>query len=208
MPAGNQFFYGTTIPTTEHRYTMFRIPFTEKYGTPPGFEGNAWLPLSGKKRIKNIGFYHFKVDSAERYEPQGNKLILDPDAALNLDNRTLFAINAVTSRDERKIIMALPNTPGKNEKTIDIGAFSRLNIISEPYNHETGISGVTLSLPIKTSNPEETLFIRVRDPAVPSRLWNQFAVQLKGFNGGIIKGFITLPSTFRILCLLEGIGFG
>jgi len=202
VPAGNQFFYGATIPTTVHRNTMFRIPFTEKYGTPPGFEGNAHLPLSGEKRIQNIGFYHFSVDSAQGYKPQGDKLILVPDAALNLDYRTLFAINAVTSRDERKIVMALPNTPKEKEKTIDIGAFSRLNIMSEPYNHETGISGVTLSLPIKTSNPEETLFIRVRDPAVPSRLWNQFAVKLKGFNGNYKRLILTV--NFQDIVLTGG----
>lgn len=192
VPAGNQFFYGATIPTTVHRQTMFRIPFTEKYGTPPGFTGNVHLPLSGEKRIQNIGFYHFSVDSVQGYKPQGDKLILAPNAALNLDDRTLFAINAVTSRDERKIVMAIPSPSKEKEKTIDIGAFSRLNIMSEPYNHETGISGVTLSLPIKTSKPEETLFIRVRDPAVPSRLWNQFAVKLKGFNGDYKRFILTI----------------
>ena len=36
----------------------------------------------------------------------------------------------------------------------------------------------TLSLPIKTAKKEDVLFLRLRDPAVPSRLWNQFAIRL------------------------------
>jgi hypothetical protein len=202
VPAGNQFFYGTTIPTTVHRNTMFRIPFTEKYGTPPGFEGKAHLPLSGEKRIQNVAFYHFSVDPGQGYKEKGDRLTLDPHASLHLDDRTLFAINAVTSRDERKIVMALPNTSEEKEKIIDIGAFSRLNIMSQPYNHETGISGVTLSLPIKTVNPEETLFITVRDPAVPSRLWNQFAVKLKGFDKDFKRLILTI--NFQDIVLTGG----
>ncbi len=46
----------------------------------------------------------------------------------------------------------------------------------------TGVGSVTISIPASTLNMNETLFVRVHDPAVPSRLWNQFALNMKGFD--------------------------
>ena len=191
VPSGNRFFYGSTIIAPEG--STFRIPFTENYGTPSDFKGDVKLPLSGEKRIQNIGLYHFTTVPSAEYKPQGDKLTLNiSDSEPGLDHRTQFAMHAITSRDERKIAVALAGVSKGSVKTVDIGAFSRLNIISEPYNNKKGITGITLSLPVKTSNPEEVLFVRVRDPAVPLRLWNQFAVKLKGFDKGYKRLLLTI----------------
>ncbi|MBK8504426.1 MAG: hypothetical protein IPL46_20805 [Saprospiraceae bacterium] len=119
-----------------------------------------------------------------------------------LDNRTQFAIHALTSRDERNFVVA-SRVEGPQEATnIEIGSFSRLNILSEPYESAMGIKSLTLSFPIKTKNYEEALFIRVRDPAVPSRFWNQFAVNLNGYD----KKFETLILTidFQDIVVAKG----
>src|SRR5690606_18300458 len=71
-----------------------------------------------------------------------------------------------------------------------------------PYHKETGVTAATLSLPIKTKNHEETLYIRVRDPAIPSRLWNQFAIRLRGFDRGFEK--LVLHIDFHDLVLTGG----
>jgi len=177
VPQGNQFFYGSMI--SDYEGFTFRIPFTEKYGTPKDFSGDLNLPLSGEKRIHNVGLYH--VSSLIDKETLGDKLTIS-NLESALDKRTQFAAHALTSRDERKFAVASDSKLLVGKKIVDIGAFSRLNILSEPYHQSKGITGITLSIPIKTSNLEETLYIRVRDPAVPSRLWNQFAVKLSGFN--------------------------
>jgi len=193
------FFYGSTI--TAIKGGTFRIPFTEKFGTPPGFSGDVNLPLSGEKRVQDIGLYYVSENPSKEYTSQVEKLTLsisEPD----LDERTQFAMHAVTSRDERKIALASTGTPKGGSKKVDIGAFSRLNILSKPYKDEEGISAVTLSLPIKTLNSEETLFVRVRDPAIPSRLWNQFALRLQGFDKGFEK--LSLTIDFHDIVLTGG----
>ena len=178
VPAGNQFFYGSTIES--HEGAIFRIPFTEAYGTPEGFSGDINVPLSGEKRIQNVGLYHFETESNTN-NPEGKKLILGGWDA-NLDQRTQFAIHALTSRDERNFVLATPGDVKDQRRDIDVGSFSRLNIMTEPYDSARGIKSITLHLPIKTEKSKEVLFVRVRDPGVPSRLWNQFAVTLDGFN--------------------------
>lgn len=188
VPSGNGFFYGSTITATEG--STFRIPFTEKYGTPADFKGDLNLPLSGEKRIQNIGLYHVATIQSVECKPKGNKLTLNLSMP-HLDKRTQFAIHALTSRDERKMAVASQVTTG-SRKSVDIGAFSCLNIMSEPYEQPVGITEVTLSLPIKTYKPEEVLFIRVRDPGVPSRLWNEFALKLSGFDKDYKRLLLTI----------------
>ncbi|MDH3648546.1 MAG: hypothetical protein OEQ53_02630 [Saprospiraceae bacterium] len=198
IPAGNQFFYGSTIE--HHEGATFRIPFTEEYGTPEGFSGDINVPLSGEKRIQNIGLYHYEIDTNTK-SPKGEKLTLG-GLQVNLDQRTQFAIHTLTSRDERNLVLATKEDNKEKLSNINIGTFSRLNILSEPYGSERGIKSITLSLPIKTENSKEALFVRVRDPAVPSRLWNQFAVTLSGFD----KEFKTLMLNidFQDIVVVDG----
>lgn len=198
VPDNSGFFYGSMITATEG--ATFRIPFTEKYGTPSDFNGDLRLPLSGEKRIQEVGLYHVASAPYATNNPQGDKLVLS-FAKPAFNKRSQFAMRALTSRDERKIAIAAQATAGK-QKAVDIGAFSRLNIMSEPYGKSEGITGVTLSLPVKTYKSEEVLFIRVRDPGVPSRLWNQFAVKLSGFDRGYRRLLLTID--FHDIVVAEG----
>jgi hypothetical protein len=201
VPPGRRFFYGSEVAV--EKGTTFRIPFTEKYGTPLDFKGDVHLPLSGEKRIQNIGLYHFNRAPSEKYQPDGDRLTLNYSGDnVALDQRTRFAMHAITSRDERKIAVASAVTAKDNRRTVDIGALSRLNIMSEPYQSDIGITGLTLSLPVKTLRAEETLFIRVRDPAIPLRVWNQFAIQLKGFDKSFKRLLLTMQ--FQDLVLTGG----
>jgi len=198
VPAGSGFLYGSTIPGTKG--ATLRIPFTERYGTPEGFKGDVHLPLSGEKRLQEVGLYHFSNFASNNYKPKGDRQTLSITEG-KLDEHTQFSVHATTSRDERKI--AILSATAKGEKQIvDIGAFSRLNILSEPYNSATGISAVTLSLPVKTLKPEQTLFVRVRDGALPLRLWNQFSVRLKGFDKNYEKMLLTID--FQDMVLTNG----
>jgi len=197
VPAGNRFFYGATVATDA---TIFRIPFTEKWGTPDDFNGDINLPLSGEKRIQDVALYHVGSEANTLHKPKGDKFTINA-SGLSLDQRTQFAIHALTARDERQIASASAEPKGE-QHFFDIGAFSRLSILSEPYQQEKGVTALTLSLPIKTVKEEEALYIRVRDPAVPSRLWNQFAVKLKGFDTGYKRLLLTID--FQDLVLTGG----
>ena len=197
VPEGNQFFFGSMVP--DYEGSTFRVPFTEKYGTPKEFNGDLHLPLSGEKRIHNVGLYH--VTQIAKGETTGDKLTIS-NLESGLDKRTQFAVHALTSRDERKFALASASKPLDGKKVVDIGAFSRLNILSDPYKESRGITGITLSLPVKTSKSEEILYIRVRDPAIPSRLWNQFAVKLSGFDSQFKK--LSLRLDFQDIVVTGG----
>ncbi len=197
VPAGDRFFYAATVPAEEG--ATFRIPFTESYGTPEIFDGEGVrLPLSGAKRIHNVGLYH----SSGSMEPVAGEstvlAIADPDFGERYD----FAMRALTGRDERHIALAAPGNKGKSRSTVGIGAFQRLNIMTEAASETQGVTKVRLSIPLKTSRAEEALFVRVHDPAVPSRLWNQFAVRLDGFDKGY--GMLDLVIDFHDLVLAKG----
>jgi|GEM_PF-1988636 len=312
VPEGPGFFYGSTITTTKgstfripfteegdnaYEYSFegaeYRIPYNEEFGNPTRFKGDVNLPLSGKKRIQNVGLYHYSTSPADQYRPPGITHTLTLTDELGLDERMQFKLHAATSRDERTFAVAsgggtvesanemgsafrpdgsvtggrtsgpdvyvmrmadeadgetTAGGPGTSSETetacksatlahgctgkpedrgrgngvgvttgpkgnvqvaaatggepVDIGAFARLNLLSEPYYEETGVSGVTLSLPVKTTGAEETLFVRVRDPALPLRLWNQFAFRLAGFDEDYSRLVLTID--FQDLVLTGG----
>ncbi len=197
VPAGDRFFHGKMINAVEG--ATFRIPFVTGYGAPPGFTGDLNLPLTGDKRIHEVGLYHVGPMTSP---PTGEKLTITPYNEM-LDNRNNFAFKALTARDERAIALAAARVRSASKPAVtDIGAFRRLNIWSEPMSAVTGISAVTLELPITTLDPEEALFIRVHDPATPSRLWNQFAVDLKDFDREY--SILRLTIDFQDLMLAAG----
>jgi hypothetical protein len=177
VPEGKGFYYGKSVNAA--RGATFRIPFVTGWGAPPGFTGDVNLPLTGEKRIQEIGLYHVGPVG----NPPAGEILSITSYNGGLGIRNEFALQALTARDERVIALAASRRegPGKPRVT-DIGGFHRLNIWTEPMHTITGISSISLSLPVSTLNPEEALFIRVHDPAAPSRLWNQFALTLKGFD--------------------------
>ncbi|MBN1979970.1 MAG: hypothetical protein JW795_00455 [Chitinivibrionales bacterium] len=197
VPSGDRFFHGFMIEATTG--SVFRIPFTERYGCPPGFEGDViTLPLSGDKRIHTVGLYYV---GAQTTQPAGEKYTISPSDGVS-DSRYTFALHALTSRDERSTALAARGKSASKAATVDIGAFQRLHILSEPFETPTGVDAVTLTIPVKTSSPEEALFVRVHDPAVPSRMWNQFAVRLAGFDHTF--GTLTLTIDFTDVVLTNG----
>jgi len=177
VPAGKQFFHGAQIPAQEG--ATFRIPFTERYGAPDDYEGDVYrLPVSGEKRIHNVGLYYTSEGAKTVAGEPRTIWLADP----NFEDRYDFAVHALTARDERQVALASPMSKGSGRKSVSIGAFQRLNIMTEPIFGDTGVTKVKLSIPVKTARKEEALFVRVHDAAVPSRLWNQFAVKLDGFD--------------------------
>jgi len=196
VPAGDRFFYGSRITAT--RGATFRIPFTERYGTPEGFNGDLNLPVSGDKRIHGVELYH--VSTSESV-PADETLPLSLCRG-GLDSRWAFALKSLAASGERRCIIADGAVSGNKRTIYDIGAFRRLNIMTEPFDEETGLASVTLSLPVRAASEGEALFVRVHDPAVPSRIWNHFALNLKGFNGSF--GILTLVIDFTDLVLTGG----
>ncbi len=185
VPPGDRFFYSSTVETVPG--ATFRIPFTTSYGTPPGFDGEVNLPLSGEKRVHEIELYHVRP---RKTELSGRRYTIS-ELRERLGERYNFALSALHSRDERRTAEASTSAGRTTRARIDVGAFKRLNIISEPFDRTTGVTAVTLSLPVRTTNIEEVLYVRIHDPAVPSRLWNQFALKLSGFD----RRFSTLELT-------------
>ncbi len=179
IPDGKQFSYASTFTAQEG--ATFRIPFTESHGTPKGFSGDVNLPLSGEKRLQNIGLYHVDGQDIPMGDEKGKKLILG-NLAADLDRRTQFAIHALSARDERKFYIATDRETNEPPTKVNVGYFSRLNILSDPYGQDRGINSISLVMPIKTKRRKEALFVRLRDPAVPSRLWNHLVVALEGFD--------------------------
>lgn len=220
VPDDHGFFYGSMIETTSGE--TFRIPFTEEFGTPghysfeganyripynelfgspTDFSGNVNLPLSGEKRIQNVGLYYVEeLPEQARTGGQSSYTIMMADEFL-VDSRWQFKLHATTSRDERRFAVTSADGPGESA-TVAVGGLNRLNILSDSYQDPTGVTELTLSIPIRTERERETLFVRVHDPALPLRLWNEFAINLDGFNGEFAK--LDLRIDFQDLVVTGG----
>ena len=193
-PEGEGFIYASKVEVNEKQ--RLRIPFIITYGVPSGFTGNSVkLPITGDKRIQEAGFYNVIPSLSENMTFE--KTLIESSGSVG--EKYDFAVQSLCSRDERRKAVSGQSGVSSQASQIDIGYFRRLNIFSEPFQKSTGVSVVKLNLPLKTSNDGEVLFVRVHDPAVPSRLWNQFAFKLNGFDKNV--GSLELEIDFSDLVL-------
>ena len=195
-PGGEGLMHFSSFPA--RRGATFRIPFTESYGTPPGFEGDLNLPVSGDKRIHGIELYDVgSGGKTGRGKPLAIRPMPEP-----LDERYDFAFHALMPYAERNLVSAAAFNSISKPETFDTGGFRSLSIFSEPFMETTAVGSITLSLPLKTVAPDETMLVRVHDPAVPSRIWNRFAVGLDGFDK--TSGILDLTIDFQDIVLTGG----
>ena len=147
-------------------------------GTPLSLQGDIKLPLTGDTRIHEIGMYNV----TESKQIQGKPLYISDEAPKLDKDRWGFAFRTITYKRDSMLAGASEKKPGGKGRLIDTGSFRRLNIISEPWSRKDGIASICLNLYITTSDPEDVLLVRLRDAAVPSRIWAHAEVKLDGFD--------------------------
>ncbi len=197
VPAGHGFFYGSRVSPVTGK--TLRIPFVREWGTPYHYKGDLNLPLTGATRIHEIGLFNV----TENKQRAGTTLYITGDDPELDTARYGFAVKSLVHRRNSMLASAAKKKPDSKGRFIDTGAFRRLNIFTQTHRETYGIASLCLNLYIKTSDNEDVLLVRLRDPAVPSGIWTHAEVKLKGFDKNE-PGLLSLTLDITDLVLVAG----
>jgi hypothetical protein len=189
------FFHGEMVDRAARGRITF--PFLKGYGAPGEFNGNVRLPLTGETRVHEVGL--FDVVPVEDAPVPGEVtcfLTLDGE----LGDRYAFALSALNPSIDRTVLLGYQTPDAKPAQVIDTGLLRRTQVLTSPLTGNLCIGGMLLDMPVKTSG-EDILLLRLRDPAVPSRIWTHAEFKLKGFEN---EGRLRLRLEFTPLFLAEG----
>ena len=197
VPPKHAFFYGSLITPVSGKH--LRIPLVKEWGTPNYYKGDVHLPLTGDTRIQEIGFYNV----TEAKQRSGETLYLSAEAPKLDSERWGFALRTVANKRDSMLAEASEKKPHGKGRYIDTGAFRRLNILSRPWTDKGGVASLCIDLFVRTRDPEDVLLVRLRDAAIPSRIWSHAEVKLQGFDADE-PGLLSLTFNMTDMVLTEG----
>jgi hypothetical protein len=193
VPADHGFFYGSLVSPTTGK--TLRIPFIQGRGTPFHYKGDVQLPLTGETRLHEVGLFNVR----DALQPTGTIRYLTSDTPELDTARYGFALQSLGNARDSQRVGLTEDMPDREGDFIDIGDFRRLNIFSDPCRENQGIASLCLNLHIRTHEATDVLLVRLRDPAVPSRIWSHAEIQLQGFTDEPRELSLTLDMTDLVL---------
>ncbi len=196
VPKDHGFFYGSLVtPSTGKR---LQIPFVKKWGTPYGYKGNVNLPLTGKTRLHEAGLFNVYEGN-----PRSGTTLYLSEHEVDPGKHYALAVKTFSIARDSEIVTAVGAKSSGQGRFVDTGVFKWLHILSEPMGKNTGVASVRLDLNVRTSTAEDVVLVRLRDPAVPSRIWTHAEVKIHDFNKKE-TGLFSLTLDMTDLALTEG----
>lgn len=200
VPETDGFFYGTMVDGLGD--SELRIPFVKEYGTPPGFKSDILkLPLTGDLRLHEVTLFDVSRDELPSVPGQMD-LYLNTCTPELTDERYPRALSGLLASRDRQVL-SLNTVPSRtNERTVDIAPMVRVNLMSDQIVSKIAYDTIILDLCVQSPAENNTLCVRVLDPAVPSHTWTHGEVRLDGFNQK--PGRLRLALKFDPMFLVEG----
>lgn len=172
-------FYSMPLDMGESRTLHF--PLARSRGTPEGMvdTGSLKFPLSGGMRIHEVGLWHAsRVKSGLRPDRVWK---LSPNADFSrLDVKYLDALMKLKGASERDSFLPA-DAAGESGKqaAVEVGPFQSIHLFSRDLNPDLAVDRIGFGLTVIPRKPSDILWIEVRDPANPSRLWAKCVARIK-----------------------------
>jgi len=196
IPEDNRFFYGARFD--RKRQSPFTLPFLKGFGAPQHFTGDLHLPLTGDTRIQELTLFDVNEEDIDR---RAGGLAFHLRRGGDLEYRYDFAMRALNPLVDRETLYGYLTPPESGDTMIETGYLTRLNLMTAPMTGKRCFGKIVLDLDVRTQTDEDVLLVRLRDPALPYRIWTHAEVRMRGFrNGGRLRLMLEPPP----LILAEG----
>jgi len=181
VPETDGFFYGAFAGNLGD--AELTIPFTKEYGVPDYFESDVLqLPLSGDLRLHEAGIFNV-ASKVVAPAPGDRKLFVsNKPPALN-GKRYPVALRSLLSIRDRDCAGLYAGKSGCEEPIIGLPPMTILNLMSEPSVSKYAFGHLLFDLQVCSPIDDNAIVVRLRDPAVPSRIWTHAEMRLTGFSG-------------------------
>jgi len=176
LKRSDNFFYSQKIDMAGG--TALRIPLLKSYGSPPGLQGSAKLPLTGKTRIHELNLWDVRnVEGLQAPLPNSTTAYLRPAGKPAELGRYGPALAKLMSSRDRTFLLGDWHFPARADVTLY--PLNSLHLFGTDLNPDMAVDAVGLRLLISPNASSDVLWIKLRDPAHPSRIWAQTCIRVK-----------------------------
>jgi hypothetical protein len=150
-----------------------RVPFVKNHGSPPGLSGSARMPLTGNTRIHEVQLWQTDVPPPNKQTQLTWPLSATGDASWQA--RYKPALEKLMGGQARTVISSEPNPVSTS---ISLAPLDALHLVSPGLQPDRAIDAISLQLNVVPRAQEDFLWIKLRDPGNPNRIWAQTCLRV------------------------------
>jgi len=162
--------------------SSLHFPMLKGYGTPPGIidRGTLKFPLAGNMRLHEVHLWEAEAQPGADYAVQFDrlwKLDFSPAADM-LDVRYLDAFLKLMGTESRNLFIGSSSEKKPAPPFVEIQPLEAFHFFGPDRNPDLAVDQIGLSLTVLPETKSDTMWIALRDPANPSRIWAKVVVRL------------------------------
>jgi hypothetical protein len=172
------FFYSQKLNLEKTR--SLHLPMLKGTGTPPGLidRGTLNFPLAGNIRLHEIQLWN--VTELENPDPVDISWKLPfQNRPRGFDIRYLDALFKLMGPYDRTILVGTAVERPSDAPTVDLEALQSLHLFSPDLNPDLAVDRVRLTLSTIPDAPSDVMWINLRDPSNPHRLWARAVIRVQ-----------------------------
>ena len=172
------YFYSSKIDVENPASLHF--PLVKGYGTPPGLvdKGSLKFPLSGDIRIHEVQLWNVTTKKEAGRADIVWQLPYQDDLS-GLDLRYSDAFQKLKCPEERTLFVG-SNKMSKTDLTpVDLAPLQPFHFFSSDLNPDLAIDKIGLNFYVIPEKKSDVLWVKLKDPANPSRIWAQTVIRIK-----------------------------
>jgi len=173
------FFYSSKLDMGNNASLHF--PLVSGYGTPPGLvdKGSLNFPLSGKMRLHEVQLWNVTTKK-EAFEADISwQLSCQKSAVSTLDERYSDALLKLKGAQDRTLFTSSSISGEADSEQVELPPLQSFHFIGPDLNPDMAIDKVAINFSVVPSIESDVLWVKLRDPANPSRIWAQTVVRIK-----------------------------
>jgi len=174
-------FFSTRLETGGA--STLHFPMLKGYGTPPGIIDNGRLkfPLAGDMRLHEVQLWTVSAQTEPPSDfPPARSWRLDFAAdPSELDIRYLDAFLKLVAAESRTLFVGSRTRSAPRPSYVDVGPLEAFHFFSPDLNPDLAVDRIDLTMTVVPESKTDFLWLSLRDPANPSRIWAKTLIRLE-----------------------------
>jgi len=172
------FFYSTKLDMGKN--TSLHFPLVSGYGTPPGLvdKGSLNFPLSGEMRLHEIQLWNVFTKMEATEADISWQLPYQKDIT-TLDERYLDAFVKLKGAQSRTLFTSSNNANAIDSELVELSPLQSFHFFGPDLNPDMAVDKIGITFSVVPETKSDVLWIKLRDPANPSRIWAQTVIRVK-----------------------------
>jgi hypothetical protein len=171
------FFYSAKLE--DESLDSLRLPFLKSHGSPEGLEGSTQMPLTGPTRIHEINLWHADATGADAQEAsKHHRWPLAARASLAGFDRYAAALEKLKTRYDRRVFTG-SLTPMHERQSVEVEPLQSVFFTDPGLLGDVAVDALRLHLSVHPRGDSDVWWLKLRDPANPSRIWAQACMRIE-----------------------------